>query len=121
MVTFNSKNSTYEGIETFFDVPKGSNLIVNAEGDTYRSIGTMLHERDTPEKVELAQLLSQLNIENDEQKVAAFLDLVQEIKSTQSPKGLLERIKESRFFGVLGIADPLLSVLGSAVTIASII
>ena len=118
MVTFNSKNSTYDGVEIFFDVPRNSNLVFNDEGNSFRSIGTMLRERDTPEKVELAQLLAQLDIANDEQKVAAFLEIVKEIKKP-SQLGLLERIKESRFLGVLGLAEPLLSVLASAVTIAS--
>lgn len=118
MVTFNSKNSRYEEIETFFDVPKGSDLVFNDEGNYFRSIGKMLHERDTPESIQLAQLLTQLNIKDDQQKLEAFLDLVKEIKGSPSKKGLVERIKESKFFAVLGLADPLLSVLVSAVTLA---
>lgn len=118
MVTFNSKNSSYEHIETFFDVPKGSDLVFNDEGNQIRHVGKMLHERDTPESIELARLLNQLSITDDRQKLAAFQDLVKEMKSSTSQKGIVERLKESKFFGVLGLAEPLVSVLASAVTLA---
>lgn len=78
----------------------------------------MLHERDTPESIELARLLNQLSITDDRQKLAAFQDLVKEMKSSTSQKGIVERLKESKFFGVLGLAEPLVSVLVSAVTLA---
>ena len=119
MVKFNSKNSSYEHIETFFDVPTGSDLVFHDERNQFRFIGKMLHERDTPESFQLAQLLTQLNISDDQWKLAAFLELVKETKSSTSQKGQVERLKESKFFSVLGLAEPLVSVLASAVTLAS--
>ncbi|WP_146114986.1 hypothetical protein [Malikia spinosa] len=118
-VKFNLESSDLENIGIMASVPHGSSAEINMIDVKIRGMEKGLEERDeNPGKI-LATLLGELGIQDDQEKLKAFQDLVSSLKETptQSKEALKEKVKESAIFRLLGKAEPMLGILSSAVAL----
>ena len=119
--TLNINSSNIGKIDTLASVPHGSETVINLEKTTIKEMRKGLIERDeTPEKA-LATLLEKLGIQDDQEKLKAFQDLVNSLKKPpiQNENERKEKVKESSIFRLLGKTESVLGLLSSAATIYS--
>lgn len=119
--TLNLKSSNIGSINTLASVPYGSNAVINVETTSIKEMNEGIIERDEAPEKTYATLLRELGIQDDQEKLKAFQDLVASIKHSpsQNEDEFKEKVKESAIFGLLGRSELVLSMLSSAVTIGS--
>lgn len=120
-VTFNLKSSTIGKVGTLASVAHGTNAVIDVENTTIQEMNEGVIERDKTPAENLGMLLKELGIQDDEEKLKAFQDLVASVKATpvRSEDELKDRVKESAIFGLLGKAERVLGLLSSAVTLGT--
>lgn len=120
-VTFNLKSSTLGKVGTLASVSHGSDAVIDVDNTTINEMNEGVVERDPTLAESLANLLRELGIQGDQEKLRAFQDLALSLKAAP-PATEAEhqaKVKESVIFRLLGKADQVLSPLSSALSIGT--